>query len=148
MKYFVLMMMLHCSASLNTTAQNSNAIIGKWIALPKKNVIVEVYKDQDEFKGRVVWFRDTDDKSKPMNVRADEKNPDKSLRSRKLLGMEVLRKLVYNPQTNKWEHGEIYDALSGKKWSSMAWLPQDNLLKVSGFWLVELFGKIMEFERV
>ncbi len=148
MNNFFLMLILYCAYSPNTAAQSSNAIIGRWIALPKKNVIVEVYKDKDEFKGRVVWFKDTDDKNKPMNIRTDEKNPDTNLRSRKLLGMAVLEKLVYNPKLNMWEHGQIYDALSGKEWSSMAWLAEKDLLKVRGFWMIELFGKTMEFQRV
>jgi Uncharacterized protein conserved in bacteria (DUF2147) len=79
------------------------------------NLKVEVYKQNNEFKAMVIWFDDTDDKRKPMNERRDEKNPDKALRSRKWIGMEVLRHLRYYPQDNEWDDGKIYDIKTGKE---------------------------------
>jgi uncharacterized protein (DUF2147 family) len=137
-----------CIISIGTLGQNSNAIIGRWIVMPKQNLIVEIYKDHDQFKGKVVWFKDTDDKSKPMNVRTDEKNPDIRLRNRKLIGIDVLQKLVYNPKTYKWEQGIIYDATTGKIWNSSVSLNKNNFLKVRGFWHLEFFGRTMDFKRV
>jgi uncharacterized protein (DUF2147 family) len=124
----------------------SDAILGRWETL-KHNLVVEVYKDQNDYKARLVWFDDTDDKSKPMNIRMDEKNPDKTLRSRRVLGMEILHNLVYNAKDDRWEKGEIYDCTSGKTWSSSAWLTKEGLLKVRGFWHFEFIGQTLIFKR-
>jgi Uncharacterized protein conserved in bacteria (DUF2147) len=84
--------------SLNAMSQGSggDAILGKWMTI-EGNLQVEVYKQNKDFKAKVIWFKDKDDKSRPMNERVDEKNPDKALRSRKWIGMEVLRNLRYYP---------------------------------------------------
>ena len=130
-------------------AQNSpDAIVGKWEAVPQKNVIVEVYKDQGEYKARVVWFNDNDDKSKPMNIRQDDNNVDPSLRKRKILGLQVLNNMVYNSKNNKWENGKIYDAKSGRTWNSSAWITNNNTLQVRGFWHFEFIGQNMTFKKL
>jgi uncharacterized protein (DUF2147 family) len=130
-------------------AQNSpDAIVGKWEAVPQKNVIVEVYKDQSEYKARVVWFNDNDDKTKPMNIRQDDNNVDPSLRKRKILGLQVLNNMVYNSKNNKWENGKIYDAKSGRTWNSSAWITNNNTLQVRGFWHFEFIGQNMTFKKL
>lgn len=147
MKYISITLIL-MYASITIDAQNnSNAIVGKWVVLPKENFIVEVYKAANEYKARLVWFKDTDDKSKPMAMRMDEKNPEPGLRNRKLLGLVVLNNMIYNPNANRWENGQIYDAKSGKIWSSSAWIDDDGKLEVRGFWHYEFLGRNMTFKR-
>ena len=131
-------------ASLNP---NADAIVGQWMSV-QGNVKVQVYRDGDEYKGKLVWFKDTDDKSKPMNTRTDENNPDPRLRQRKVIGMQVLSKLRYNPKSMRWENGVIYDAKTGKEWSSVASLTKTGLLNVKGFWHFEFIGKTMTFKKV
>ena len=66
--------------SFNSNAQSgSDAILGKWITA-QDNLEVEVYKLNNEYKAKIIWFKDDDDLTRPMNVRMDEKNPDKYLR--------------------------------------------------------------------
>lgn len=145
----IIIIVLFLVASSSTNAQkNRDAIVGKWIAVPKRNVIVEVFKYHNQFKGKIVWFNDSDDATKPMNSRLDEKNPDPSLRNRKLVGLEVLNTLVYNTNDNRWESGIIYDAKSGKKWNSSCWITSDGSLEVRGFWHYEFIGKNMIFKKV
>ena len=50
------------------------------------NLKVEVYKKGNEYFSKVIWFDDTDDLSNPMATRMDTKNPDKTLRNRKIIG--------------------------------------------------------------
>jgi uncharacterized protein (DUF2147 family) len=124
-----------------------NEILGKWIST-HKNVIVNVYKDGKQFKAKVVWFNDSDDPSRPMNVRRDELNSNKALRSQKILGMDILRDLKYNPQTSRWEDGIIYDAHSGKEWSSIVYFNDDGLMEIKGYWKFEFLCKTIAFKRV
>jgi len=129
------------------TTTNCDQIIGTWMA-SDKNIVVQVYKDGDSFKASIVWFDDSDDKTRPMDVRVDYKNPDKSLRTRKVLGMQVLRNLEYNTESNSWENGVIYDAKNGHEWTSCASIDKEGTLKVTGYWHFKFIGKSIKFNRL
>jgi hypothetical protein len=88
---------------------NPDAIVGKWLSA-EGNLAVEVFKHQDSFCARVLWFDDTDDKAHPMEERLDTRNPDKALRTRKIIGIQVLEGLVFNEKGKRWEHGRVYDS--------------------------------------
>lgn len=148
MKCIVITLFTFFMVSKVQAGNSPDAILGKWVALPKKNFMVEVFRVGKEYKGRLVWFNDRDDPSKPMKLRMDEKNPDPALRNRKLLGLEVLTDMIYNAATNRWESGKIYDAKSGRIWSSSASLTNDGTLLVRGFWHFEFIGKNMNFKKV
>ena len=124
---------------------NPDAIIGKWITTAG-NCIVEVYKQNSEYKAKILWFNDKG--KKPMNNWTDDKNPDPALRNRQLLGMEVLHGLHYDSNENEWVDGVIYDATSGKDWDSVVWLTEDNLLKVKGYWVFKFISETKTFKRV
>ena len=134
------------TVSLKAFAQiNTDAIIGKWIA-EDKNLVVEIFKVGNEFKCSVVWFDDRDDKNNSMNERCDKKNPNKILRSRKIIGLNVVRGLMYNALAEEWQGGRIYDSSTGKEWNAKAWL-KDGILKVRGFWHFEFLGETMKFKK-
>ena len=130
-----------------TAQTKQDMILGIWMSTENK-LMVQVYKVNNIFKAKVLWFNDTDDKSKPYTIRTDEKNPDKSLRNRKLLGLEVLQGLIYNAEEDKWENGRIYDAKSGKTWDACIAITDEHLLKVRGFWHFEFFGETIKFKRI
>ena len=114
----------------------------------KNNLEVEIYKTGDEYKARVIWFDDSDDKSRPMVGRLDIENPDETLRTRKVLGLEVMHGLNYNPEDNDWEDGKIYDVRTGREWSARVWITKDGYLKVRVFWQFEFIGQSMSFKKV
>lgn len=146
MKYFFLI----CLFTSNFTAgvqQKADAITGKWMST-ENNLEVEVFRQNAEYKARLLWFDDSDDKTKPMASRLDEKNHDKTLRSRKLLGIEVLHGLQYNKDDDEWQGGIIYDSSSGKNWDAKAWINTEGVLKVRGYWNIPLLGETMSFKRV
>ena len=125
-------------------AQNTpDAILGTWITTAG-NCKIEVYKQSEEFKAKIVWLKE--DKN-GMNDYTDKKNPDPALRTRKLLGMDVVNGLHYDADENAYVDGVIYDARSGKKWDSIAWLTDDNLLKVKGYWLFKFLSETNTFKR-
>lgn len=126
--------------------QNQNDILGKWIST-KKNVIIEVYKVSNQYKAKVLWYDDRDDPSRPMRLRTDTKNPNKFLRNQLILGMDVLEGLVYNPTSHRWENGIIYDASSGKHWSSVVSFNNKKKMEVRGYWKFEFLGQTLTFNR-
>ena len=144
---FVCLLITALFTLVSYAQKNPDAILGKWMS-EDNNLEVEVYKEAGQFKARVVWFDDSDDKSKPWNTRLDEKNPKKQLRTRKIVGMEVLSGLSYDEDDDEWVDGVIYDSNSGKEWSSKVWINKNNLLKVRGYWLVSWLGETMTFKKV
>jgi uncharacterized protein (DUF2147 family) len=122
---------------------NPDAILGKWITTTG-DCIIEVYKQNTEFKAKLVWFKEG---KKKMNDYKDEKNPNPDLRGRKILGMDVVDGMHYDADEKQWVDGIIYDASSGKKWDSVAWLTDDNLLKVKGYWLFKFLSETRTFKK-
>lgn len=127
--------------------KREDEVLGEWIN-EEKTLIISVYKQHSDFKAKIIWFRDHDNKKKPMASRLDSKNPNKELRSLKIIGSDVLRNLTYNEITNRWEHGVIYDATSGKEWESSAWITKDGILHVRAYWRFELIGRSLVFHKI
>lgn len=123
----------------------AEVICGKWVTT-ENNLMVEVYKEDNTYKAKIVWFNDGDD-PKLMGTWTDQRNPDPALRSRKILGMSVLRNLNYNPSSNSWEDGMIYDAKHGREWNACAHITKNGLLEVKGYWHFKCIGKTLTFKR-
>ncbi|MFI5161297.1 MAG: DUF2147 domain-containing protein [Sphingobacteriales bacterium] len=135
------------TATQNKTATipNSDQICGKWMS-SEKNLTVLVYKSGDHFRAKIIWFND--DPSKPMGEWTDKNNPDPALRTRKILGMEILRDMKYDADGDSWEGGMIYDAKQGREWNAAAYINKQGLLKVKGYWHFKFIGRTMTFHRV
>jgi uncharacterized protein (DUF2147 family) len=145
-KSLALIFLIHLGFSAAAdTVQNCDRICGKWISTDK-NLIVQVYKDNDHFKAKIVWFQD--DPTFPMDEWRDKKNPDPLLRTRRILGLNILSDLKYDPDSHSWEDGMIYDAQHGKEWNASAYINNEGLLKVKGYWHFKIFGRTMTFKRV
>ncbi len=146
--FFTLIIVLWISVPLSAQSILPNDMIcGKWMST-QKNLAVQVYKSGSVFKAKIIWFNDTDDKTRPMSIRDDSLNPDEKLRHRLILGMEVLTGLIYQAETNSWEQGVIYDAKHGRYWDSAGYITKDGLLKVTGYWHFKWIGKTLTFKRM
>lgn len=147
MKSFITLLLIMPAFSHTSSWHEPDEIIGCWMNT-ENNLEVEVFKAGVEYKARVVWFDDSDDKDEPMNVRCDKKNPNALLRTRKVIGLEVMQGLIYNSKSDEWGSGVIYDSSSGKTWSAKAYLSNDNCLTVRGFWNFEFLGQNIRFKKI
>lgn len=149
MRTFLLTFLLFPLSSIGTSMnEKADLIIGTWKTAERNSLVVEVYKSDNEYKAKIVWFNDSDDKSIPMTVRCDTKNPDKRLRTRKLIGLEVMSGLKYNDFEKEWQSGKIYDATNGKTWDVKARLNNKGLLNVRGYWHLSILGQTMNFKKI
>jgi len=146
-KLFFLSLITITNAINEVSQNNADDITGRWMSSDNK-LEVEVYKTGKEYKGKVVWIDDSDDKNRPMNVRCDWKNPDEALRSRKIIGLVVMYGLVYNEEHHNWQGGKIYDPSSGKDWNAKACITKEGYLKVRGYWSFDLLGKDILFRKI
>ena len=119
-------------------------VTGKW-KLEDGTAIVEVYRSGDVFNGKIVWLADpTEDDGSPA---VDSNNPDKALRSRKLIGLNMLSGLKETGK-NEYSGGSIYDPGNGKTYNCSMKVEGD-VLKVRGSLDKKgLLGRTMDWFRV
>ena|SRR5665213_2283611 len=131
--------------SQGRTMPQEERVCGKWETL-ENNLIIQVYRENRTFKAKIIWFKDGDPRL--MNNWTDHRNPDPALRSRKIIGLSVLRDLTYNPDTNTWENGMIYDSKHGREWNAAAHIDKNGRLEVKGYWHFKFIGRTLTFKRV
>jgi uncharacterized protein (DUF2147 family) len=91
-------------------SQNSDAIVGKWIKANKEDLIIEVYKQGNEYEGKVKWSKD---KTKPE-------------------GFLLMDDLKYNQKAKKWEGGKIHDPKGDRTYKASVVMNANGTLEVSG----------------
>ena len=118
-------------------------VVGKW-KLEDGTAIVEVYKNGDVYNGKIVWLqKPTEADGSPA---VDNNNPDKALRSRKLIGLNMLSGLKKNG--GEYTGGTIYDPGNGKTYNCSMKVEGD-VLKVRGSLDKKgLLGRTMDWFRV
>ncbi len=129
---------------VNADAQTADAILGKWIN-PSGEGQIQIYKKGNLYFGKLAWIKEPEDPAtgKP---KVDINNPDKSLQSRPILGLELLKNFKFDGD-DVYEGGTIYDPKSGKTYSCKMTL-SGNKLKIRGFIGISLLGRSEVWTRV
>ena len=118
-------------------------VVGKW-KLDDGSAIVEVYRQGDAFNGKIVWLAEPTEKDG--TPAKDLNNPDKSLRNRQLIGLNMLSGLKKSGNEDKG--GSIYDPGNGKTYNCSMKVEGD-VLKVRGSLDKRgLLGRTMDWFRV
>lgn len=111
----------------NSRAQvTGNMIVGKWIKVPKEDLIIEVYASDNGYDGKIEWSKD----------------------SSKQKGYLILDDLQFDDDSDSWENGKIYDPRSGNKYKAAAKLKEDGTLEVLGYKGLKMIGSKRSFKRV
>ena len=140
------------SIFLFITISNANAktppeqILGKWIS-EEGDFIVDIYKVGNKYNAKLIWFDATDTKLN-LETATDGNNPDTDLKTRKLIGIDVLRNLIYNVIEGKYEDGTIYDATTGKAWTTFAYINSKNQLIVKAYWKFKFISQTLTLKKI
>lgn len=113
----------------------ADKIIGLYWS-PEKDAKIQIYKKGDRYFGKTVWTATS---------KKDTENPDKLLRERNLVGIDLLTNFTYND--DNYTGGEVYDPGNGKTYSCKISFVGQNL-KVRGYIGISLFGRTEIFERI
>ncbi len=129
----------------------ANAVLGLWTT-PNDKSRVRIYKAADgTYHGRIIWLKKPDypadfhDKSLAGKAKVDIHNPKKNLRSRPVMGMDVLTGFKYSSSNHDWRKGKCYDPEEGKTYTCRMWLKSHDILMVRGY--VWIFHKTQEWHR-
>ncbi len=113
----------------------SDKIVGVYWS-PEKDAKIEMYKQGAQYFGKTIWSA---------TARKDVNNPDKALRQRNLLGLDLLTN--FNYEDGLYKNGSVYDPNNGKTYSCKITFDGPNL-KVRGYIGLSLFGRTEIFERI
>jgi uncharacterized protein (DUF2147 family) len=118
-------------------------IRGNWLTAEGESKI-EIYRcDSVTLCGKIVWLRDPLKNGKPV---VDDKNPEDTLRSRPVMGLELLRGFTYAGD-GVWSGGKIYDPKSGNDYSAKMTLVDSANLDLRGYVVIPLFGRTERWTR-
>ena len=101
---------------------------GVWLTEGGKSH-VEIRQCGEELCGAIVWLREP--RNEDGSVKLDKNNKDEALRSRAILGLELLSGFPAGGD-GPWEGGRIYNPENGKTYRSKLRLKDDGALRVSG----------------
>ena len=126
-------------------------ILGRWETEGGKG-IVELTRAGASYCGTLCGLSEpcypADDKcgmgGKP---KVDRDNPDPALRTRPVLGLQILHGFTYAGD-NTWQGGSIYDPESGNTYRSKLALRSDGTLQVRGYIGIALFGRTTVWKRL
>lgn len=133
--------LLFCSLfiGLSVQAQNPDDILGIWLN-ERKDAKIEVYKQNGKYYGKIIWLKNDveDDGTKPNR---DDKNEDARLRNRTVIGINILKDLVWDADEGEYNDGEIYDPRSGSTYSLYGYIQDDGTLFMKGYIGFSLIGR-------
>mgnify|MGYP006193691297 CR=1 FL=1 len=141
LKKFLILLLFSASAQL-AIAQSKDDILGKWINSSGEGQI-EIFKKGDKYFGKLVWIKEPNENGKP---KVDAKNPNASLRSKPILGLEIVKDFVY--EDSEYVDGKVYDPKTGKTYSGKMTLEGTNKLNMRGFIGISLIGRTEAWKRV
>ena len=130
--------------TLPVFSQNRDAVLGKWLNVSGEGQIM-IYKKGNEYFGKLVWLKSPNDEKG--NPKLDIKNPEISLITRPVLGLEILKNFSYDGE-GIWVDGSIYDPKTGKTYSCKMSMESSEKLDIRGFVGFSILGKTETWTRV
>lgn len=129
--------------TLPVFSQNRDAVLGKWLNVSGEGQIM-IYKKGNEYFGKLVWLKSPNDEKG--NPKLDIKNPEISLKTRPVSGLEILKNFSYGDGI--WEDGSIYDPKTGKTYSCKMSMVSSDKLDIRGFVGFSILGRTETWTRV
>jgi len=124
-------------------ADDSRQITGVWVNGDGDGWI-ELQVVEDELTGVIVGSpQDPDNEKAP---RLDDENPDPAMRSRELLGLQILHGFRHDGE-GRWVGGRIYDPNSGNTYRGTITVTGDDTLDLRGYVGISLFGRTETWRR-
>jgi uncharacterized protein (DUF2147 family) len=144
MKVFSLFLLasLFCGEASPAAA---GSIEGLWL-VENKEAHIRVEQCGENLCARIVWMKEpTDETGRP---RLDVNNPDKSLRNRPILGIDLLKEVPAEPDADGLWSGRIYDPERGRYFRCTLRLDGPDHLRLRGYLGISLLGRTTRWTRI
>ena len=111
---------------------------------------VEIFRCGEKLCGKIVWLKNpkyTDSTEGRIGTPIiDRKNPDPALRSRPLIGLQIMAGFT-EQGGNTWGNGTVYDPKSGKTYRGKIHLASPDRLELRGYVGISLLGRTSVWRR-
>jgi len=111
---------------------------------------LELFKCADKICGKIVWLKVPkyiDINDGPLGVtKVDRKSPNPALRSRPILGLQVMKGLTARDGSH-WDKGVCYDPETGKSYKCKMHLTGPDRLEMRGYIGISLIGRNFTLTR-
>lgn len=124
------------------TPLEGDRILGEWLTADAKARIA-LYRTDDRYFGKIVWLKEPEKNGRPA---VDDQNSDERLRSRPILGMEMVYGFVYDGD-DLWVDGRVYDPEGGGEYRGKLRLVNENTMELRGYILIPLLGRTETWTR-
>ena len=129
-------------------AVEGDDILGEWVT-EDRDSRVEIFRKDHRYFVKIVALRHPNYLPGETNgmdgkPRLDSNNQNESLRSRPLVGIELMKDFRFD--NDKWIGGRIYDPKNGKTYKCEISLAEDGMLHVRGYVGVSLLGRTTVWE--
>lgn len=126
-------------AQVTATKWVSNDICGIWWN-KDKDAKIKVYYASGMYWGQIYWLKNPIDTvtNKP---KLDKNNPKEELRTRPVMGLLIMKNLVWDADDEDWDDGDIYDPKSGNTYSLTCSLKDKNTMELRGYIGISLIGR-------
>lgn len=150
MKRSIILLIGFILAASSAVGAEAGGILGLWNT-PENDSKIEIFRCGDKYCGRIADLKEpnytADDKEGiPGQPILDRENPNPALRTRTLLGLQLMEGFSYSGR-NVWEGGVIYNPDNGKTYKCKITLSAPNRLEVRGFIGFSLFGRTSIWSR-
>lgn len=142
-------LMLSPFAMIQAQTVKADDVLGVWLTQDKDSH-VEIFKQGNKYYGKIIWLSEPID-SVTGKPKVDDKNSNKKLQNRPVMGLELLKNFVYNADDREWESGKIYDPKKGstyKCYMEFSDPANKNKLKIRGYIGFSLLGRTVYWYRV
>ena len=118
-------------------------VCGYWYPEESHNSVVEMYLEDGELKGKIVWMEVPRFDNGAFVL--DSLNRNARLQNRPILGMVFL--YDFEKDGAVWEKGKVYNSRNGKTYSAEIELTNEGYLKLTGYVGMAWLGKSVYWER-
>lgn len=127
-------------------AQSADKVLGNWMS-EKKDKIIEVYKSNDLYYGKIVWLKDSEEGKG--EERLDIKNPNSNLKTKNIIGINYLISFSYYSDRKVWKEGNIYNFNTGNTYTGKIHINEYDELELTGYYGILWFlGRTQIWSRV
>ena len=114
-------------------------ITGVWQTADKTGEIT-IFETDGRYSGRI--------SAGTSEEKFDVHNPDKSRRRDPLIGLIILKGLVFDREDGAWKKGTVYDPKNGKHYSCHVALIDKDTLRITGYIGFSWIGRSEEWQRI
>ena len=125
----IILTLLFFANSVFSFAQNNTDLLGEWYN-SKEDIVITIFEVNETISAKITWMKSPNNEDGI--PKTDFLNPDKSLRDRSRIGTLMMYDLTYIAG-NIWDNGSLYIPKTGKIYSGMMRLKNENTLNIRGY---------------